>query len=169
MSALLASQREVAERRQPRAQGRRVAARVLGVGIAVALFASCFASCSFVEPEVGKFRGACKGSGGEYARPDAYSPGQPDPRCTPAEGAEPCEVCEDTHCCGTRFGCYDNDGCECADEAFDECLDGIADPTTEEGVAATARCWAAFSSSSATAKGRVDCQREFCKDECGVP
>jgi hypothetical protein len=143
--------------------------RRIRLGIVVAVVASCFASCSFIEPEVGKFRGSCQGAGGEYARPDGYSPGQPDPRCTPDDDDGACEVCEDTHCCGTRFGCYDEDGCACADQEFDECLEDIADPTTEEGVAATAHCWAEFSASGAKAKARVDCQREFCKDECSVP
>jgi hypothetical protein len=78
-------------------------------------------------------------------------------------------MCEDTHCCGTRFGCYDDDACACADEKFDGCLENIADPTSEQGVAATAQCWADFSTSGAGAKARVDCQREFCKQECGVP
>jgi hypothetical protein len=140
-----------------------------GAIFAVALLISSFSSCSFIEPEVGKFRGSCKGSTGEYARPDAYAPGQPDPRCTPDGDDDACAVCEDTHCCATRFGCYDDDRCACADEEFDACLEEIADPTSAGGVAATAHCWAEFSASVPGAKARVDCQREFCKDECGVP
>ncbi|HMI89655.1 MAG TPA: hypothetical protein VK550_36530 [Polyangiaceae bacterium] len=145
------------------------AARVLALGAAVATLAWCFASCSYIEPQVGKFRGSCKESGGAYARPDAYAPGQPDPRCTPDEDDDACAICEDTHCCGTRYGCYDDDGCSCADEEFDECLEHIADPSSEEGVAATAHCWEEFSASGTGAKWRVDCQREFCQEECGVP
>jgi len=143
-----------------------------GFRIALALgaaFVSCFASCSFIEPEVGKFRGSCKGSGGDYERPDGYGPGEPDPRCTPDGDDGACEICEDTHCCGTRFGCYDDGACACADEEFDECLEDIVDPSTEEGAAATAHCWAEFSASGPGAKARVDCQNEFCKAECGVP
>jgi hypothetical protein len=141
----------------------------IGLFILAALVTPGFASCAFVEPEVGKFRGSCKGASGEYARPDGYTTGQPDPRCVPDQDDDECEVCEDTHCCSTRFGCYDHDACACADEEFDECLEHIADPSTEEGVAATAHCWEEFSGSGPLAKARVDCQREFCKEACGVP
>jgi hypothetical protein len=154
--------------RKPRPVIRRAMA-ALFLALAAGILLPCFASCSLIKPEVGKFRGSCKGGGGAYARPDAYSPGEPDPRCTPDEGDEACTVCEDTHCCGTRFGCYDDDACSCADQEFDGCLENIADPTSEEGAAATAHCWEEFSASSAHARARVDCQREFCKNECGVP
>jgi hypothetical protein len=73
---------------------RRHGTRALALGAAVATLAWCFASCSYIEPQVGKFRGSCKGSSGEYARPDAYAPGQPDPRCTPDEDDDACAICE---------------------------------------------------------------------------
>jgi hypothetical protein len=148
---------------------RRVADGAMALALAAAFFTPCFASCSFITPEVGNFRGSCKGGSGGYAGYDAGTPRDPDPRCTPAETDDACAICEDTHCCGTRFGCYDDDACSCADQEFDECLEEIADPTSEEGMGATAHCWEAFSASDAHAKARVDCQREFCKDECGVP
>jgi hypothetical protein len=162
------------EARPTRPHGR-ITGWTLALAFGTAVLAPCFASCSFVKPEVGKFRGSCTAGGspgggsGGYAGYDAGAPGDPDPRCTPAESDEPCAICEDTHCCGTRFGCYDDSACACADEEFDGCLEEIADPTSEEGVAATTHCWDTFSGSDARAKARVACQREFCKDECGVP
>jgi hypothetical protein len=157
---------------EPARSHRRIAGGALALAIGAAFLAPCFASCSFITPEVGNFRGSCKGGSGGYAGYagyDAGAPGDPDPRCIPAETDDACAICEDTHCCGTRFGCYDDAACSCADQEFDECLEEIADPQTEDGTAATAHCWEEFTRSNARAQARVDCQRGFCKEECGVP
>lgn len=143
----------------------------MGTRLTLAMLAFLGWEACAIVPDVGKFRGTCHGPSGEYARPDGYSPGEPDPRCLPDEDDDGCAVCEDAHCCGARFGCYDDVACSCADEEFDECLEEVGKDgvSAEEAAPRIAACWAEFSASGKLAKARVDCQREFCAMECSVP
>jgi hypothetical protein len=90
--------------------------------------------------------------------------GTVDPRCVVDGGfvADDCEACEAMSCCAPRVACYDDIGCDCADQAMDACEesepDGGADGT----------CLASFAETGALAKARVDCKTAMCKDVCGL-
>jgi hypothetical protein len=95
-----------------------------------------------------------------------------DPRCLPDGGFvdNDCDTCENTHCCATRFGCYDDASCNSANDAFDACMSAATgDGGPADAGAAIAKCWSDFEASSAVAKARVTCQRTYCKAECEVP
>jgi hypothetical protein len=98
--------------------------------------------------------------------------GKTDPRCLPDGGFvdNTCDTCENSHCCATRFGCYDNTGCSAANDAFDGCLSAATgDGGPADAGAAIAKCWSDLAASGAVANARVTCQRTYCKAECEVP
>ena len=131
------------------------AGRLVVLGCALAI-----AACSTFSPEVGPIRG------GHCAPSSAYGLASPpagtiDPRCVLDGGfvADSCEACEASNCCAPRVACYDDIGCDCADQAMDACTDGDA---------GASMCLSAFAASGALAKARVDCKTAMCKDICGL-
>jgi hypothetical protein len=85
------------------------------------------ASRSLLDPSTGPLRaatdaGAAK-KGNDYG--EARTDGGADPRCAPDGGIDvsDCDGCELARCCATRFACYDDPGCNAADEAFDACFE----------------------------------------------
>jgi hypothetical protein len=154
------------------------------------------AACTALDPEVGPLRGTCPGGStyeNEYPG-SAGAAGEEDPRCLdPATADNECAACENRNCCATRFGCYDDTACGCADIEFDECLEATEEVGATDGKApgerdggesdggesggesdggsatAKAACWAEFAASGPTAAARVECQRAHCQKECDVP
>jgi hypothetical protein len=81
-----------------------------------------------------------------------------------------CDTCENTHCCTTRFGCYDDTTCNTANDAFDACMSAATgDGGPADAGAAIAKCWSDLAASGAAASARVACQRTNCKADCEVP
>jgi hypothetical protein len=140
------------------------------VGGSIALALLCVVSgCRAVKPEVGPFRAVCVGDN-PYGSPEGGVTGKNDPRCLPNSdiAEDECGICENANCCAERFGCYDDLGCNCADQAFDACLDKTGGDGSDE-TAAVAQCWSVFEGSGPKAKARVACQRSACESVCEVP
>lgn len=129
--------------------------------------------CSAFEPEVGaRQQSAATGAtdvGGYGPKPDAGDGG--DPRCFADGGSQvgPCDFCENTNCCTTRFGCYDDKICDAANTAFDPCIAAAVDIYGQPDPVAVKKCWDTFVASGAPAVARVECQRAKCKTICRVP
>src|SRR5215471_17963830 len=72
----------------------------------------------------GKDSGPANDSGSGANTGSAQDAAKTDPRCLPDGGFvdNACDTCENTHCCTTRFGCYDNATCNAANDAFDACM-----------------------------------------------
>jgi hypothetical protein len=151
--------------------------RVLAVAFAVPVVSVSSAACSAFEPEVGPRQqsavtgaptgGAADGYG---SRPDSGADGG-DPRCLADGGYQdnPCDACENTSCCATRFGCYDDPTCKAANTALDGCITAAVDAYKQPDPVAVKKCWDTFAASGAAGAARVDCQRAKCRTICGVP
>lgn len=164
------------------------------VGLALVL-GTVVVACSAFEPEVGPPQASkatmCShppsaGGGNPYiygaSDSGQSSSGGPtpanasDPRCQPDSGyvGGACDACENTYCCATRFACYDDPACACADVALDACLSALttdsgahvwadggrtdaASATPAPGSGSVAQCWAQFAATDSIAQGRVDC------------
>jgi hypothetical protein len=132
--------------------------------------------CGAFEPEVGARQQSSATTApaatdvGSYGpKPDAGDGG--DPRCLADGGSQAgaCDVCENTNCCTTRFGCYDDKTCDAANTAFDACIAAAVDVYGQPDPVAVKKCWDTFAASGAPAAARVECQRAKCKTVCSVP
>jgi hypothetical protein len=148
----------------------------VAVGLVIAapvLAGFAVGGCSAFEPEVGARQQASATSatdvGGYGPKPDSADGG--DPRCLADAGyqSSACDVCENTNCCTTRFGCYDDKTCNAANTAFDPCIAAAVDVYRQPDPVAVKKCWDAFAASGAPAASRVSCQRAKCQTVCSVP
>jgi hypothetical protein len=132
----------------------------------VLVLASLLAACG-LEPEVGRFERTCAADT-RYDPPAGYDAAGPDPRCAPnaATADDDCDRCENENCCATRFGCYDDTVCRCADQAFDECLDNAAEQDGAAFELAQSKCASNFAATGAAAKARVECRERSCATLC---
>jgi hypothetical protein len=151
--------------------------RVLAVAMAVPVLSASSAACSAFEPEVGPRQQSAvtaapgtTAAGGYGPRPDSGADAG-DPRCLADGGYQdnPCDACENTSCCATRFGCYDDSTCNAANAAFDPCITAAVDAYKQPDPVAVKKCWDTFAASGAAGAARVDCQRAKCRTVCSVP
>jgi hypothetical protein len=133
----------------------------------VAAFAVLVAASCKIEPEVGRLERTCEAET-QYERPAGFDGAGPDPRCssTGPTVENDCDRCENENCCITRFACYDDTVCRCADQAFDECLDDAARQDAASFEAAADQCAADFASSGQVARARLECRESACSTEC---
>jgi hypothetical protein len=120
-----------------------------------------------LEPAVGELRRTCAVDS-RYDRPPGFDGTGPDPRCQSSGPTveNECDRCENERCCASRFGCYDDTVCRCADQTFDECLDSAAEQDAAPFETLAAKCAADFEATGAAAKARLECRERACATEC---
>ena len=100
----------------------------------------------------------------EAAEEDAAADGNDGSVCTVEDGGDACETCESTSCCAQKTVCYANAPCFAADQGLEASVSAA-----DGGDVATRACYDAFAGTNAEAQSLLNCLRENCMSQCGVP